>query len=153
MFKQHCCIPAVVPKQIQNELHFLILINHPSPQLPGSLTFLFFHREKLSPAKIDHCLQLAMCLFIRDSNHKAPHAAGPKTFGVFSLFFSLQFTVVHAEETAFISYRIHTIGTKPCVAWCRSAGKAWGMNLSSVKAASVQYYVYKSLVVCTYLSL
>lgn len=56
------------PKQIQNELHFLILINHPSSQPPGSLTFFFFFfpltKNSLSPAKIDCCLQLAMCLFM-----------------------------------------------------------------------------------------
>lgn len=39
LFKQHRCIPPALPKQIQNELHFLILINHPHFQPPGSLTF------------------------------------------------------------------------------------------------------------------
>ncbi len=47
LFKQHHCIPPALPKQIQNELHFLILINHPGSQPPGSLILFFFLTEKL----------------------------------------------------------------------------------------------------------
>lgn len=65
LFKQHHCIPPALPKQIQNELHFLVLINHPRSQPPGSLTFFFYSlKNSLSSAKIDCCLHLAMCLFM-----------------------------------------------------------------------------------------
>lgn len=135
-FKRHRCIPPALPKQIQNELYFLILINHPSSQPPGWFFDFFFLTVKLlSPPKIDCCLQLAMCLFMRDSNHRMSCTVSPKRVRVFfSVFFFFllffEFTVESAEETAFITYSSRTIGPKPCVAGCRSKGKAWGVNLS-----------------------
>ncbi len=43
LFKQHRCIPRALLKQSKNEHHFLVLINHPCTQPPGSLLFFFSH--------------------------------------------------------------------------------------------------------------
>lgn len=127
LFKQHRHIPPALPKQIENELHFLISINHPSSQPLG--WFLFFPP---SP----HLWLIAVfswpCAFLWETECLAP----PVQRGSGYFFLLLPSFWIHrgvckcAEETAFITYSSRTIGPKPCVSGCRGKGKAQGVNVS-----------------------
>lgn len=139
-------IPPALTKQIQNELLFLILINHPSSQPPGTLLVDFFIfvslppslKNSFSPARIDCCLRLAMCLFMSDGNHRILHAVAPKRVWVFlSLcpFLSLNSQREHIEEAAFIAYSSCTIKVTPnyVLPVAEVKRKRWGVNLSALE--------------------
>lgn len=59
LFRQSRCIPLMLPKQIQNEVHFLILINHSAPRFSD---FFSLTKNSLSLAKIDCCLRFGHVL-------------------------------------------------------------------------------------------
>lgn len=127
LFKQHCHIPPALPKQIENELHFLISINHLSSQPLG--WFFFF----LPLPTYDWLLSsVGHVLFYERQN--VLRRQSKEGQGIF--FLLLPSFWIHrgvckcAEETAFITYSSRTIGPKPCVYGCRGKGKAQGVNFS-----------------------